>query len=322
MIEPLLANETPKLTIFPLEHPKIWDFYQKQLACFWTPGEVDLGNDKFEELSESEQHLLKYILAFFAASDGIVNWNLDFNFSQEINIPEVKANYHFQMMIEDVHSTMYSILIDTYIKDTHEKNFLFNAIQNIPCIKNKAEWAFKWINSSDTVSLAKRLVAFAIVEGIYFSGAFCVIFYFGSKNKLPGLCKSNEFIARDESLHASFACLLYSYIVNKLTETEVHEMIKDAVNIEEDFINNSLKCSLVGMNARSMTQYIQFVADRLVFELGYNKIYHVKNPFQFMEQIGLEGKNNFFEDRTSEYQKANVLNKSKNNTVFVLNDDF
>ena len=319
MQEPLLQNIEPKLTIFPISYNNIWEFYQKQLACFWTPGEVDLSKDKFDELTLGEQKFIKYVLAFFAASDGIVNWNLDFNFSQEINIPEVKANYHFQMMMEDVHSTMYATMIEEYIQDSVEKDFLFNAIKTIPTVQKKADWAFKWINSKS--SLAKRLIAFAIVEGIYFSGSFCAIFWFGSRNKLPGLCKSNEFIARDEGLHVDFACLLYKYIVNKLPESEVHMMVKDAVDIEIDFVNNALEIPLIGMNADSMTQYIKFVADRLVVDLGYRKIYDVKNPFKFMEQIGLEGKNNFFEDRTSEYQKATVLNKSAN-TVLLSTDDF
>lgn len=317
--EPLLQSTDQKLTIFPIQYPKIWEFYQKQLACFWTTGEINLCNDKFDELTESEQHFLKYILAFFAASDGIVNMNLDLNFSQQIKIPEVLANYHFQMMMEDIHSTMYSILIETYIKNSEEKNILFNAIHKIPCIKRKADWALKWV--SDSTSLGKRLIAFSIVEGIYFSGAFCAIYWFSSRNKMPGLCKSNEFIARDEGLHTDFACLLYSYVKNKLSEKEVHDMVKEAVDIEEDFINNSLKCSLIGMNANAMTQYIQFVADRLVVDLGYSKIYNTKNPFKFMEQIGLEGKNNFFEDRTSEYQKANVI-QSQSSSNFIVNDDF
>jgi ribonucleoside-diphosphate reductase beta chain len=318
--EPLLQNTQQKLTIFPIEYQKIWKFYQKQLSCFWTTGEVNLNSDKFDELTESEQHFLKYILAFFAASDGIVNMNLDLNFSQDFNIQEVKFNYHFQMMMEDIHSTMYSILIDTYIKSSEEKHVLFNAIHKIPCIKRKADWAFKWISSD--VSLGRRLIAFSIVEGIYFSGAFCAIYWFSTKNKMPGLCKSNEFIARDEGLHTDFACLLYEYIVNKVPEEEVHSMIKEAVEIEEEFINKSLKCSLIGMNAAAMTQYIYFVADRLVVNLGYSKIYNAKNPFKFMEQIGLEGKNNFFEDRTSEYQKANVIESKDNIFNVAENDDF
>lgn len=320
-MEPLLSQTEPNLTIFPIKFPEIWEFYQKQRASFWTPSEVDLAYDKFEELSEKEQHLIKYVLAFFAASDGIVNWNLDFNFSQEINIPEVKANYHFQMMIEDIHSEMYAILLDTYIRDSKEKEFLFNAIKHVPCIKKKADWAFKWINSQGTVSLGKRLVAFAIVEGIYFSGAFCVIFYFASKNKLPGLCKSNEFIARDESMHQDFACILYKHIQNKLTQEEVHAMVEEAVGIEEDFIKDAIKFPLIGMNSSSMIEYIKFVADRLLVSLGYTKLYNTRNPFKFMEHIGLEGKNNFFEDRTSEYQKATIMNKS-NTSEFVSMDDF
>jgi ribonucleoside-diphosphate reductase beta chain len=300
-MEPLL-NDSEQLTMFPLQYPNIYEFWKMQKGCFWQEGEVDLGQDKFESLTENEQYFLKHILAFFAASDAIVNLNIDFNFSKEIPIPEVKANYHFQMMMEDIHSAMYSILIDTYIKDTREKKHLFNAIKTIPSIKHKADWAMKWCNHDGKGSLGQRLVAFAIVEGIYFSGAFCAIYWFKEQNKMPGLCKSNEFIARDEGLHTQFACLLYSYIVNKPSEKEVHDMIKEAVEIESEFINESLKCRLIGMNAESMTTYIQFVADILSVNLGYKKIFNVQNPFSFMEKIGLQGKTNFFEQRVSEYQ--------------------
>jgi len=322
-MEPLLAEQTQQLTIFPTKYPKIWDFYQKQLACHWTVGEVDLSQDRFDLLDEKEQKFLKHILAFFAASDGIVNMNLDFNFSKEIHIPEVQCNYHVQMMIEDIHATMYGILIETYIKDTDEKTHLLNAVKTIDCIKQKADWALKWSYDAKQFSLAKRLIAFAIVEGIYFSGSFCAIYYLQSKkNCMPGLSKSNEFIARDEGLHTDFACLLYSYIVNKLSEEEVHAMVREAVAIEEKFINVSLECPLIGMNAVSMTQYIHFIADRLIVALGYKKIYNTQNPFKFMEHIGLEGKNNFFETRTTEYQKAHVLNTKTNIFDNTVTDDF
>lgn len=321
-MEPLLDPREERLVMFPVKYPDIWGFYQKALACFWTVQEVDLSQDFFHKLSEPEQYFLKHILAFFAASDNIVNMNLEKNFSVEVVVPEAKAFFHLQETIEDIHSTMYSTLLMEYVKDTSERIKLMNAIHHIPCIKRKADWSFKWIKNTDE-PFAKRLVAFAIVEGIYFSGAFCSIFWFASKNKLPGLCKSNEFIARDEGMHTDFACLLYSKIIKKLSEKDVHSMVKEAVEIEEAFINESLPCALIGMNAAKMTQYIHFVADRLVANLGYRTIYKDKNPFRFMDHLSLEGKTNFFEARTSEYQKASVLNMTTAQPeIFMLQDLF
>lgn len=302
-----------RLTMFPIEHTNIWEFYQKALACFWTAHEVDLSEDRFDLLTEDEQGFIENILAFFAASDGIVNLNLELNFTKEVDDPETKAFWHFQEAMEDIHSTMYSILIYEYVRDEDRRQKLLNAVNEIPCITKKAEWAFRWIHSVGTVPFAKRLVAFAIVEGIYFSGAFCSIYWLKTKNKMPGLCKSNEFIARDEGMHTEFACMLYDRLVSsgqKLDQSVVHDMVRDAVEIESGFICDSLPCRLIGMNSDMMNQYIRYVADRLVVRLGYDKIYHDKNPFPFMEQISLEGKNNFFEGRTSEYQKAAVMNKS------------
>jgi len=303
-----------RLTLFPLEHPKIFEFYQKQLACHWVVGEVDLSKDNFDGLSDKEQEFVEHILAFFASADTIVNINLGENFTKEVNILEAEITYRYQMMMEDIHSHMYSILIDTFIKSDERKKKLFNAVKEIGCIKEKADWAFKWINSAKTISFPQRLIAFAIMEGIYFSGSFCAIYWLAQQNKMPGLCKSNEFIARDEGLHTEFACFLYKYIRGRIPEDIVHGMIKDAVEIENKFINEALPCSLLGMNSTLMYQYIKFVADRLVVQLGYKSIYNVKNPFNFMENISLEGKNNFFENRTSEYQKAHVMKQTDNLT--------
>jgi len=311
-----------RLCIFPIRNKRMWDHYLLQRASVWYPEEVDLSQDKFDELKPEVQKFLKMILAFFASSDVIVNMNLDLNFTREIDVLEVNLNYHYQMFIEDIHSIMYATLIETYIKDIDERKFLFEAVENIPCIKKKAEWSFRWIESSETVPFIKRLVAFSIVEGVYFSGSFCAIHWLAQQNKMPGLCKSNEFIARDEGLHTDFACLLYKQLEGNLSETEVHTMIKEAVAIEEEFITISLPCSLLGMNSGLMSQYIRFVADRLVVNLGYSKIYNVTNPFKFMENLSLEGKNNFFESRTSEYQKASVLNTSGGNQIFEESDAF
>ena len=308
-----------RLTLFPLQHPKIWQFYKKQQACFWLVEEVDLSKDKFKDLTENEQYFIENILAFFASADTIVNINLDTNFSKEVNILEAEITYRWQMTMEDIHSHMYSILIETYIKNDRRKNQLFNAVKNIECIKAKADWAFKWINNEESTPFPQRLIAFAIMEGIYFSGSFCAIYWLKEQNKMPGLCKSNEFIARDEGLHTEFACFLYKYIGGNIPEETVHNMIKEAVEIENKFINHSLPCSLLGMNSNLMYQYIKFVADWLVVQLGYKSIYNVKNPFVFMQNQGLEGKNNFFESRTSEYQKAHVM-KSKGSTFEEVED--
>lgn len=313
-------KEDQRLCVFPIVNKDFWNHYLKQRASVWYPEEVDLSSDKFDELKPDEQKFLKMILAFFASSDVIVNMNLDLNFTKEIDILEVNLNYHYQTFIEDIHSITYATLIDTYIKNSDEKKYLFEAVQTIPCIKNKADWAFKWIESQHQVPFVKRLLAFAIVEGVYFSGSFCAIHWLAQQNKMPGLCKSNEFIARDEGMHTDFACMLYKYLGGNLSEEEVHTMMREAVAIEQEFITVSLPCSLLGMNSELMGQYIRFVADRLVVNLGYNKIFGDKNPFPFMENLSLEGKNNFFESRTTEYQKANVLNVSKQ--IFEVNEDF
>lgn len=324
MIEPLLDRNQETFVLLPVKDKDIWDFYQKALACFWTAQEIDLSQDKFDELSAGEQHFLKYILAFFAASDGIVNSNLDNNFASEIVLPEAKAFFHLQTTIEDIHSHVYSNLLLEYVKDADERHVLINAITTIPCIKKKADWTFHWIREADKEPFAKRILAFAIVEGIFFSGAFCAIFWFASRNKLPGLKLANDFIARDEGLHCDFSCLLYSKLLySRLPESTVHAMVKGAVEIEEEFIRDSLPVSLLGMNANLMTQYIQFIADRLVKNIGYRPIYEVKNPFPFMHSISLENKINFFESRSSTYQKSDVLNKVKNShEIFKQNTDF
>jgi ribonucleoside-diphosphate reductase beta chain len=310
-----------RTSIFPILYPSFWEFYKKQRASFWIPEEVDLFHDKYDNLSDNVSFFIDHILAFFASSDVIVNMNLDLNFSQEFDhILEIKYNYHWQLMMEDIHTHMYANLIDTYIKDDAKKKKLFNAVAEIPCIKKKAEWAMKWIHSRNEVSLGQRLIAFAIVEGIYFSGAFCAIYWLGQQNIMPGLCKSNEFIARDEGMHTEFACMVYKFINEQLDQEIVHNMIKDAVEVENEFITEALPCALLGMNSKLMTQYIKFVADRLVVNLGYESIYNVSNPFSFMEHISLESKNNFFENRTSEYQKAST--KTETSDMFNESDNF
>lgn len=307
----LLHEEKERLTTFPIRHKDIWDAYQKQLKSFWTEKEVDLSRDykDWVKLSKDEQHFIKTVLAFFAASDGIVNMNLVERFSQEIKPLEAKYGYGIQIAIENIHATMYSLMIDTYIKDIKEKDFLLNAVETVPCVKRKADWALKWIKSDE--SFAKRLVAFAIVEGIFFSGSFCAIYWLKERNLMPGLCLANEFIARDEAEHCRFACLLYSHLqYTKLSYDTIREIVTEAVDIETEFITESLPCSLIGMNAVKMTQYIKFVADSLVRQLGYKNIYNETLPFEFMEHISLLGKNNFFENRTSQYKKADLTNST------------
>lgn len=315
----LLSEEENRLTTFPIRHQDIWDAYQKQLKSFWTEKEVDLSRDykDWVKLSKDEQHFIKTVLAFFAASDGIVNMNLVERFSQEIKPLEARYAYGVQIAIENIHATMYSLMIDTYIKNPNEKKKLLNAVETVPCVKQKAEWAFKWIESDE--SFAKRLVAFAIVEGIFFSGSFCAIYWLKERNLMPGLCLANEFIARDEAEHCRFACLLYSHLqYTKLSYETIKEIVIDAVEIETEFITESLPCSLIGMNSKKMIQYIKFVADKLVRQLGYKNIYNESNPFEFMENISLLGKNNFFENRTSQYKKADLTNV----TSFKYTDDF
>lgn len=303
--EPLLQKENIRYTTFPIKDTGIWEMYEKQLSSFWIPQELDLSKDPqdWEKLNEDEKHFIKYILAFFASSDTIVNINLLERFTQEVTLMEAQYVYTFQAMMENIHSQVYSLLIDTYIKDPEEKNKIFNAIETIPCIKKKADWAFKWIKSSD--SFSRRLLAFAIVEGIFFSGAFCSIYWFQQRNLLPGLAKSNEWISRDEGMHTDFACMLYHRLKNKLNQQEVHNIIKDAVNIEQEFITESLPCDLIGMNSKLMSQYIEYVADDLIMSLNYQPIYNVTNPFPFMEALSIEGKTNFFESRVTEYSRIN-----------------
>jgi len=322
-LEPLLTETKSRYVIFPIQYDDIWSMYKKHVSTYWTVEEIDFAKDgkDWDKLTNDEQHFIKNVLAFFAASDGIVNENLVLNFMSEIKVPEVLAFYSFQNAIETVHSETYSLLIDTYIKEEEEKNRLLNAVETIPCVRKKADWAIKWIES-DKDNFATRLVAFACVEGIFFSGAFCSIYWLKERGVMHGLTFSNELISRDESLHTEFAILLYSHIVNKLSEEQVHNIIKDAVVIEKEFIIDSLPCRLLGMNSDLMSQYIEFVSDRIVVQLGYNKIYNVSNPFDFMDRIGLEDKQNFFEVRVSNYSKAELHNTKDSKLDFNMTDDF
>ena len=322
--EPLLKENKNRFVLFPIEHPDIWDFYKKAEASFWTAEEIDLSQDlkDWETLNEGEKHFISHVLAFFAASDGIVNENLGENFVAEVQYTEAKFFYGFQIAIENIHSEVYSLLIDTYVKDTAEKNKLFNAIETLDCVKKKADWALRWIEQA---SFAERLVAFAAVEGIFFSGSFCSIFWLKKRGLMPGLSFSNELISRDEGLHCDFACLLYNnHLINKLPVERVTQIITDAVAIEKEFVTDALPVRLIGMNADLMAQYIEFVADRLLVELGCPKVYNAANPFDFMEMISLQGKTNFFEKRVGEYQKAGVMNKEgeREAAKFSLEEDF
>ncbi len=318
--EILLKENKDRFVILPINYPEIWEQYKKHEASFWTAEEIDLSGDMkdWESLNDGERHFISHILAFFAASDGIVNENLAVNFMSEVQLPEARCFYGFQIMMENIHSETYALLIDTYIKNAAEKDKLFHAIDTIPAVKKKAEWALRWI---DNGSFAERLVAFAAVEGIFFSGSFCSIFWLKKRGLMPGLTFSNELISRDEGLHCEFACLLYGMLKNKLSEEAVTGIIKDAVVIEKEFITEALPVGLIGMNATLMQQYIEFVADRWIEALGYAKIYHTSNPFDFMEMISLEGKTNFFEKRVGDYQKAGVM---QNNSVqtFSTDEDF
>jgi ribonucleoside-diphosphate reductase beta chain len=320
--EPLLQESEDRFVIFPIKYPDIWAKYKQHMAVFWTPEEIDLSRDlkDWELLSDNERYFIKNILGFFAGSDGIVMENLASRFMREIQIPEARFFYSCQNLLEAVHSESYSLLIDTYITDKYEKETILKAIQNIPCVQKKAEWAMQWIESPDA-SFATRLLAFAAVEGIFFSGAFCAIFWLKQRGVMPGLTVSNEFIARDEGLHTEFACLLYSKLQNKLSKKDAHKIIRDAVKIEKQFITKSLPCELIGMNAKLMAQYIEFVADRLLLQLGYPKAYSATNPFPFMDRISLEGKDNFFEKRVTTYAKATV-GKDKEQMVFSTSADF
>jgi ribonucleoside-diphosphate reductase beta chain len=321
-IEPLLKENPNRFVLFPINHHAIWEMYKKSLGVFWTAEEIDLGKDLVDwpKLKEEEQHFIKNILAFFAGSDGIVLENLGSRFMNEIQVPEAKCFYGFQIAMENIHSETYSLLIDTYIKDNEEKHRLFNAIETIPCVEKKANWALKWINDKNS-NFATRLVAFACVEGIFFSGSFCAIFWLKKRGLMPGLTSSNELISRDEGLHTDFAVLLYGMLNKKLSYETIKEIFKDAVEIEKEFITDSIPCRLIGMNADLMKQYIEFVADRLIVQLGYEKIYNSQNPFEFMEMISMEGKTNFFEKRVMEYSKAGV-GVSQDNMVFTMDADF
>lgn len=323
MIEPILADNKDRFVIFPIQHNDIWQFYKKAEASFWTAEEVDLSldiNDWQNKLNKDERYFISHVLAFFAASDGIVNENLAVNFIQEVQYPEARCFYGFQVMIENIHSEMYSLLIDTYVKDPKEKDYLLRAIETIPCVEKKADWALRWIESEN---FAERLIAFAAVEGIFFSGSFCSIFWLKKRGLMPGLTFSNELISRDEGLHCDFACLLYTHhIQNKLPEATIREIIVDAVAIEKEFVTDALPVRLIGMNAELMCQYIEFVADRLLVALNCKKVWNTTNPFDFMELISLQGKTNFFERRVGEYQKTGVAQGTKENNSFSLDEDF
>lgn len=321
MTEPILVENKDRFVLFPIKYKDIWEFYKKAEASFWTAEEIDLASDLQDwnhKLNDNEKHFIKHVLAFFAASDGIVNENLAINFLNEVQYPEARCFYGFQIMMENIHSETYALLIDTYIKDPIEKDRLFHAIETVPAVKKKSEWALRWIQQG---SFAERLVAFAAVEGIFFSGSFCSIFWLKKRGLLPGLTFSNELISRDEGMHCEFACLLYSMLNSKLSQEQVYKVIGDAVVIEKEFISEALPVDLIGMNARLMQQYIEFVADRWLSELGYAKMFNSANPFDFMEMISLQGKTNFFEKRVGDYQKAGVLGNKEDQT-FSLGEDF
>ena len=321
--EPILKENKDRFVLFPIQHDDIWEFYKKAEASFWTAEEIDLSQDQkdWENLNDGERHFISHVLAFFAASDGIVNENLAENFVAEVQYTEAKFFYGFQIAIENIHSETYSLLIDTYIKDNAEKDKLFNAIDTMEFVKKKADWALRWI---DEGSFAERLIAFAAVEGIFFSGSFCSIFWLKKRGLMPGLSFSNELISRDEGLHCDFACLLYNnHLNNKLSTEKITGIITDAVEIEKEFVTDALPVKLIGMNSELMCQYIEFVADRLLAELDCPKVYNSSNPFDFMELISLQGKTNFFEKRVGEYKKAGVsTNQEEDAPKFSLNEDF
>ena len=298
-----IFKDENRFTLFPIKHNDVWRMYMKQVESFWRAEELDFSNDNWDKLNEKEQYFIKHILGFFAGSDGIVNENLAEQFYREIENAEIRCFYGFQIAMENIHSQTYSLLIDTYIKDNEDKTKLFNAIYEFPAIKKKADWCLKHINNDEP--FAKRLICFALCEGVFFSGAFCSIFWLKKRGDiLPALSFANELISRDEALHCEFAVLLYSKITQKLSEKEIHDLFKEAVNIEKEFICEALPCRLIGMNKKLMKQYIEFVADRLLLQLGYEKLYNSSNPFDFMEAISLEKKTNFFESRVSEYALA------------------
>ena len=313
--EPILRDNKDRFVLFPIRHKEIWQMYKQAEASFWTAEEIDLQPDLVDwenKLTDDERYFIKHVLAFFAASDGIVNENLAVNFMNEVQYPEARCFYGFQIMMENIHSETYSLLIDSYIKDTEEKNRLFHALETVPAVSLKGEWALRWIENG---SFAERLVAFAAVEGIFFSGSFCSIFWLKKRGLMPGLSFSNELISRDEGLHCDFACLLYKQLVNKLSESRVQEIIRNAVEIEKEFVTAAIPVQLIGMNADLMCQYIEFVSDRLLVELGCSKIYNAKNPFDFMEMISLNGKTNFFEKKVGDYQKAGVMSRQEDKSI-------
>jgi len=323
MTEPILSENKDRFVIFPIKHNDIWEYYKKSEASFWTAEEIDLSNDLSDwdnKLNDNERHFVKHVLAFFAASDGIVNENLAINFLNEVQYPEARFFYGFQVMMENIHSETYSLLIDTYIKDPIEKDKLLHAVETVPCVGKKAEWALKWFSNG---SFAERLIAFAAVEGIFFSGSFCSIYWLKKRGLMPGLTFSNELISRDEGVHCDFAVYLHNHhLVNKVSKTRITEIITDALDIEREFITESLPVSLIGMNATLMTQYLEFVADRLLVELGCNRVYNSTNPFDFMDMISLQGKTNFFEKRVAEYQKAGVMNTDSEASKITFDADF
>jgi ribonucleoside-diphosphate reductase subunit M2 len=319
-VEPILKPDDNRFVMFPIQHNDIWEMYKKQVDCFWRAEEIDLSKDlnDWKTMTNDEQHFVKMILAFFAASDGLVLENLASRFMSDVQLSEARAFYGFQIAMENIHSQSYSLLIDTYIRDEEEKHKLFNAIENFPCIKKKADWAKKWI-SDNRSSFAARLVAFAAIEGIFFSAAFSSIYWIKKRGLMPGLTFSNELISRDEALHTEFAVLLYSKLQRKLPKKRIYEIIQEAVEIEKEFITDAIPCRMIGMNTKLMTQYIEFVADRLCLQLGYDKIYNSQNPFDFMELISIESKVNFFERTNSEYALAN---KTVDKDIFEFNADF
>ncbi len=319
--EKILQENPNRFVLFPIEHPDLWDWYKLQQASIWTAEEIDLSQDlkDWENLSADEQYFIKHVLAFFAASDGIVNENICENFVAEVQYTEAKFFYGFQIMMENIHSETYSLLIDTYIKDAKEKDYLFNALEHMPCVKKKADWAMRWIENGN---FAERVIAFAAVEGIFFSGSFCSIFWLKKRGLMPGLTFSNELISRDEGMHCDFACHLYNHhIEHQLPKDTVRQIITEAVAMEKEFVTEALPVRLIGMNADMMTQYIEFVADRLLESLGCGKVYNAENPFPWMDMISLQGKTNFFEKRVGDYQKSGVM-ADKEKQVFMLDEDF
>ena len=303
----LLKKNSKRFVLFPILHIDMYQLYKKAESAFWTANEIDLSKDinDWEKLTNDEQNFIKNIIGFFAGSDGIIMENLATRFMNEIQIPEARAFYSYQIFNESIHSETYSLLIDTYIKDTNEKELIFNSIENIPSVAKKALWAYKWIENKD-VSFATRLISFAIVEGVFFSGSFCAIYWIKKRGLMPGLTFSNELISRDEGMHTEFACLLYSKIINRIDQQIVYQIFKEAVDVEKEFITDSIPCAMIGMNADLMKQYIEFVADRLLVQLGYEKLWKSENPFDFMEMISLRGKSNFFELKVSDYARSNI----------------